>query len=164
MKVHSSAVSHWEGAYSVRRVFTGCLAGSDVTFALRMGVVKSPVCVPVRLGAAVGAQCTGSPKKENNNMIRSATAVWRGGPGAGEGSVITSSGVISALYSFASGFNEEPCTSSGEMLAAAQASCVSLMFTQELAKAGIRPQCVTTHADLKVQEVDGLWTITDIHL
>ncbi len=97
-------------------------------------------------------------------MIRSATAVWRGGPGAGEGSVTTSSGVINALYSFASGFNEEPCTSPGEMLAAAQASCVSLMFTQELAKAGIRPQCVTTHADLTVKEVDGLWTITDIHL
>jgi osmotically inducible protein OsmC len=97
-------------------------------------------------------------------MIRSATAVWRGGPGAGEGAVTTSSGVINALYSFASGFNEEPCTSPGEMLAAAQASCVSLMFTQELAKAGVRPQCVTTHADLKVQEVDGLWTITDIHL
>lgn len=97
-------------------------------------------------------------------MIRSATAVWRGGPGAGEGSVTTSSGVINALYSFASGFNEEPCTSPGEMLAAAQASCLSLMFTQELAKAGIRPQCVTTHADLTVKEVDGLWTITDIHL
>jgi lipoyl-dependent peroxiredoxin len=97
-------------------------------------------------------------------MTRSATAVWRGGPGAGEGSVTTSSGVINALYSFASGFNEEPCTSPGEMLAAAQASCVSLMFTQELAKAGVKPQSVTTRADLKVQEIDGLWTITDIHL
>lgn len=97
-------------------------------------------------------------------MLRSATAVWRGGPGAGEGSVTTSSGVINALYSFASGFNEEPCTSPGEMLAAAQASCVSLMFAQELAKAGIRPQRVNTRADLTVQEVDGLWTITDIQL
>ncbi len=97
-------------------------------------------------------------------MIRSATAVWSGGPGAGEGSVTTSSGVINALYSFASGFNEEPCTSPGEMLAAAQASCVSLMFTQELAKAGVRPQHVTTQADLRVDEVDGLWTITSVHL
>lgn len=97
-------------------------------------------------------------------MIRTATAVWTGGPGAGEGSVTTSSGVINGLYSFASGFNEEPCTNPGEMLAAAQASCISLMFTQELARAGIRPQKVTTRADLKVEDVDGLWTITGIHL
>ncbi|HET8666750.1 MAG TPA: OsmC family peroxiredoxin [Terriglobales bacterium] len=98
-------------------------------------------------------------------MIRNATAVWRGGPGAGEGSVSTSSGVIrNALYSLSSGFGNEPCTSPGEMLAAAEASCMSLMFAQELAKAGVRPQAVKTHAELRVEEVNSLWTITAIHL
>ncbi len=98
-------------------------------------------------------------------MIRNATAIWRGGPGAGDGTVSTSSGVIrNALYSFASGSGDEPCTSPGEMLAAAQASCVSLMFAQELAKAGIRPAAIQTNAKLTVEEVDQLWTITSIHL
>jgi lipoyl-dependent peroxiredoxin len=98
-------------------------------------------------------------------MIRNANAVWRGGPGAGEGSVSTSSGVIkNALYSLSSGFGNEPCTSPGEMLAAAQASCISLMFAQELAKMGIKPHAVKTHAQLKVEDVNSLWTITEIHL
>jgi len=98
-------------------------------------------------------------------MLRSATAIWRGGPGAGEGSVSTSSGVINnVLYSFASGFGNEPCTSPGEMLAAAQASCMSLMFAQELAKAHFDPRSIKTRADLKIEDVNGLWTITNIHL
>lgn len=76
----------------------------------------------------------------------------------------TSSGVIDALYSFASGFNEEPCTSPGEMLAAAEASCMSLMFAQELARNGIRPDVIETSAALKLEDVQSQWTITEIHL
>lgn len=98
-------------------------------------------------------------------MIRNATAVWRGGPGAGEGSVSTSSGVIkNALYSFASGSGNDPCTSPGEMLAAAQASCISLMFAQELARAGVRPHEIRTNARLKIEEIEDLWTITEVQL
>lgn len=98
-------------------------------------------------------------------MIRNAYAVWRGGPGAGEGSVSTSSGVIqNALYSLSSGSGNEPCTSPGEMLAAAHASCISLMFAQELARAGFRPETVKTNARMKVEDVNGEWTITQIHL
>lgn len=98
-------------------------------------------------------------------MLRSATAVWRGGPGAGEGSVSTSSGVINnALYSFSSGFGNEPCTNPGEMLAAAQASCICLMFAQEFAREHFPPHGIQTKAELKIEEVDGRWTITHIHL
>jgi osmotically inducible protein OsmC len=98
-------------------------------------------------------------------MIRSATAIWRGGPGAGEGSVSTSSGVITnAIYSFSSGSGNEPCTSPGEMLAAAEASCMSLIVAQELARAGFKAESIATRAEINVKEVDALWTITDIHL
>lgn len=98
-------------------------------------------------------------------MIRNAYAVWRGGPGAGEGSVSTSSGVIrNALYSLSSGSGNEPCTSPGEMLAAAHASCISLMFAQELARAGFKPEMVKTDARMKVEDIDSQWTITEIHL
>ena len=98
-------------------------------------------------------------------MIRSAVAVWKGSPAAGEGSVSTTSGIMSkALYSFGSSTGNEPCTSPSEMLAAAVASCMSLMMAQELAKIGIRNDMVQTEAELTLEEHKGRWQITGIDL
>lgn len=99
-------------------------------------------------------------------MIRSAVAIWKGSPAAGEGSVSTTSGVISeALYSFGSSTgNDEPCTSPSEMLVAAVASCMSLMITRELAKLGLRIDHVRTEAELVLEEHRGRWQITGIEL
>ncbi len=98
-------------------------------------------------------------------MIRSATAIWKGSPSAGEGSVSTTSGIISkALYSFGSSSGNEPCTSPSEMLAAAVASCMSLIITQELAKLGIRTQFVKTESELMLEEHKGRWQISGIEL
>jgi len=98
-------------------------------------------------------------------MIRSAIAVWKGSPAAGEGSVSTTSGIMSkALYSFGSSSGNEPCTSPSEMLAAAVASCMSLMMAQELAKAGIRNDFVQTEAELTLEDHKGRWQITGIDL
>ena len=98
-------------------------------------------------------------------MIRSAVAIWKGGPGAGEGTVSTSSGVISnALYSFGSGTGNEPCTTPSEMLAAAIASCMSLMFASEMARAGLKDRYVKTEAQLTLEEKKSHWEITGIQL
>lgn len=98
-------------------------------------------------------------------MTRTAVATWKGGPGAGEGSVSTSSGVISnALYSFSSGTGNEPCTSPSEMLAAAVASCMSLMVTQEMARAGLREHYVKTESILTLEEQKHRWHIAGIQL
>ena len=98
-------------------------------------------------------------------MIRNAVAVWRGGPGAGEGSVTTSSGVLTnALYAFGSSTGSEPCTNPSEMLAAAIASCMSLMVTQEMARAGLHEESVKTETELTLVETKGHWEITNIHL
>jgi len=98
-------------------------------------------------------------------MIRSATAIWKGSSAAGEGEVSTTSGIMSkALYSFGSSTGNEPCTSPSEMLAAAVASCMSLMITQELAKLGIRDEYVKTQAELTLEEHKGRWQITSIEL
>lgn len=98
-------------------------------------------------------------------MIRSATAIWKGSLAAGEGSVSTSSGVISnALYSFGSSTGNEPCTSPSEMLAAAIASCMSLIITQELIKLGVRTTFVKTESELTLEEHEGRWQITGIQL
>ena len=100
-------------------------------------------------------------------MIRNAVAIWKGsaGVGAGEGSVSTSSGVINnALYSFGSGTGSEPCTSPSEMLAAAVASCMSLMVASEMAKAGLKDEYVKTESQLTLEENKGRWDITEIRL
>jgi lipoyl-dependent peroxiredoxin len=98
-------------------------------------------------------------------MIRNAVAIWKGGPGAGEGTVSTSSGVIrDALYSFGSGTGNEPCTSPSEMLAAAVASCISLMVVREMAKSGLKDEYVKTEAQLTLEEKENHWEITGIQL
>ena len=97
-------------------------------------------------------------------MIRSAVAIWKG-VGAGEGSVSTSSGVINnALYSFGSGTGNEPCTSPSEMLAAALASCISLMVAREMARAGLKDEYVKTESQLTLEERKGRWDITEVKL
>jgi osmotically inducible protein OsmC len=98
-------------------------------------------------------------------MIRNAVAVWKGSPAAGEGSVTTTSGIMSkALYSFGSSTGNEPCTSPSEMLAAAVASCMSLILAQEMAKLGVRTESVKTEAELTLEEHKGRWQITSIEL
>jgi lipoyl-dependent peroxiredoxin len=93
-------------------------------------------------------------------MERSATAIWRGGPGAGEGQVTTSSGVVqNALFAFGSSFGNEPCTSPTEMLAAALASCTSMMVAQELSRIGIRSESINTSATLKLEQQEDGWRV-----
>jgi len=50
------------------------------------------------------------------------------------------------------------------MLAAAVASCMSLMLAQELAKLGIRNDYVRTESELTLEEHKGRWAITEIEL
>ncbi|MGO9403547.1 MAG: OsmC family peroxiredoxin [Terriglobales bacterium] len=96
-------------------------------------------------------------------MIRSAVAVWRGSPLIGEGQVSTSSGVIcNALYAAGSSTGNEPCTSPSEMLAAAVASCMSLMVVQEMRREGMKPQLVKTESTLTLEEKKGQWDIAEI--
>jgi len=98
-------------------------------------------------------------------MIRSAVAVWKGSPAIGEGLVTTSSGVMSnALYSFGSSTGNEPCTSPSEMLAAAVASCMSLMMAQELAHVGVRADQIRTESVLTLHEKRGHWDVAGIEL
>src|SRR5256885_14583145 len=76
--------------------------------------------------------------REDAAMKRLATAIWKGGRRAGEGTVSTASGVFNNVLFTASTSHEEfPCTCPSEMLAAAAGSCVSLMVAKELATAKI---------------------------
>jgi len=99
-------------------------------------------------------------------MIRSAIATWKGSPVIGEGLVTTSSGVIrNALYLPAgASTGGDPCTSPSEMLAAAVASCMSMMLARETSKLGLKPEFVKTESILTLEEQKGRWKITGIEL
>lgn len=97
-------------------------------------------------------------------MKRSATAIWKGGPRAGEGTVTTSSGVINnVLYRVVTSAVEIPCTTPGEMLVAAEAACMSLTVANELSLAGVTAESIETEAVLtiddkgkKIRDINGI--------
>lgn len=98
-------------------------------------------------------------------MFREAHAVWNGGPYAGEGAVTTPSGVLSnATYMFGSLAGVGPFTTPCELLAAAIASCMSTMVAVEMAKTGIKPLAVDTHAILTLDNPGEKWRICGAHL
>jgi osmotically inducible protein OsmC len=99
------------------------------------------------------------------HMKRSATATWKGGPRAGEGSISTASGVFDkAIYTGGTSAMDVPCTNPSEILAAAEAACVSMMVARELAKEGITPECIETKAEIILAPDGDSWNIPRIHL
>jgi len=98
-------------------------------------------------------------------MFREARAIWKGGPYAGEGAVTIPSGALNnTTYAFGSLADTSRYTSPSEMLAAAIASCMSTMVAIEMAKAGIQPVVVETYAVLAVENPQGKYRISNIHL
>jgi osmotically inducible protein OsmC len=92
--------------------------------------------------------------------------VWKGGPRAGEGTVTTGSGVFeNVLFTATTANNDEfPCTCPSEMLAAAAASCVSLMVARELAVARIPAEHVETTSELEIVETSSGWEILGLRM
>lgn len=99
-------------------------------------------------------------------MKRLATAIWKGGPGAGEGTVSTASGVFNdVLFTASTSHVEEfPCTCPSEMLAAAAGSCVSLMVAKELAKSKIPTDHVRTDTELEIVPTAHTWKILGLKM
>jgi osmotically inducible protein OsmC len=98
-------------------------------------------------------------------MKRSATAIWKGGPRAGEGTVTTSSGVLdNVLYRVVTSAVEVPCTTPGEMLVASEAACMSLTVANELSLIGATAESIETEADLTLEMKGPIKDITAIHL
>lgn len=94
-------------------------------------------------------------------MFREAHAVWQDGSIAGEGKITTPSGVLSeTTFAFGTLAEHARCTTPCEMLAAALASCMSVVVALETAKVGIRTVNVDTWALLTLDNTDGKWRIT----
>lgn len=98
-------------------------------------------------------------------MFREAHAVWQDGSVAGEGKITTPSGVLSeTTFAFGTLAEHARCTTPCEMLAAALASCMSVVVALETAKVGIRTVNVDTWALLTLDNTDGKWRITNASL
>ena len=57
-----------------------------------------------------------------------------------------------------------PCTNPSEILAAAEAACVSMMVAKELGKEGITADCIETSAEIVLSPDGDSWHIPRIHL
>ena len=98
-------------------------------------------------------------------MQRIATAIWKGGPRAGEGTVATATGILENIpYAFSYGAHIYACTSPCELLAAAHASGVALALSAELTRAGYIPQHIETEAVISMEEAGSNWRITASHV
>jgi osmotically inducible protein OsmC len=94
---------------------------------------------------------------------RTATAKWDGGLKGGNGSFRTQTG-LSATYSFATRFGEEPGSNPEELLAASDAACFSMALAGGLEKAGFAPKTVETKAACTVEKVGEGFKVTRMHL
>ena len=98
---------------------------------------------------------------------RNARATWQGDlkSGAGEFDLESSHAVEHEQVTFASRF-EQPGgkTSREELIAAAHATCFSMALANGLAQAGHAPAKLETEAKVTLDNVDGDFSITAIHL
>ncbi|MEO8629319.1 MAG: OsmC family protein [Betaproteobacteria bacterium] len=98
-------------------------------------------------------------------MDRAATAVWRGGFKDGKGTLSTQSGVLKdTQYSFSSRFEQGIGTNPEELIGAAHAGCFTMALSHQLTGAGLKPEKLTTTADVTVEKKDDGFSITKVHL
>lgn len=98
-------------------------------------------------------------------MKRNASAVWTGDLRNGKGSISSQSGVLDKTqYSFKTRFEDGKGTNPEELIAAAHAGCFSMALSNELGSAGLTPQRIETKAAVQLDQADGGFAITAVHL
>ena len=98
-------------------------------------------------------------------MKRTASAVWLGNLKQGAGTVSTGSGVLrDTPYGFSSRFESGAGTNPEELIAAAHAGCFTMATSAALGRAGFTPEKLSTEATINLEQVQGNWTITAVHL
>jgi osmotically inducible protein OsmC len=98
-------------------------------------------------------------------MKRTASAVWNGDLKQGKGTLSAPGGALNRTpYSFTSRFENGPGTNPEELIAAAHAGCFTMALSAFLGRAGFTPQELSTQATLTMDQIEGNWTITAIHL
>ena len=99
------------------------------------------------------------------DILRTATAHWSGSLKNGWGKTSTGSGVLQEVaFTSASRFESGKGTNPEELIAAAHASCFSMMLTKLLSDAKRTPRDIHTKATLTLAWRVDHWKIAAIHL
>src|SRR2546425_12473053 len=99
------------------------------------------------------------------DIQRQASAQWNGDLRSGSGKTSTGSGVLSDVpYSVPSRFESSKGTNPEELIAAAHASCFSMMLAKLLGDQQKTPSQINTKATLTLAQRAGGWKISAIHL
>lgn len=98
-------------------------------------------------------------------MKRTASAVWYGAGKDGKGNLTTPSGVLkNTAYSYHTRFEDGTGTNPEELIAAAHAGCFNMALAFMLNGEGLTADSLNTTANLTMENKDGGWSITAIHL
>jgi lipoyl-dependent peroxiredoxin len=98
-------------------------------------------------------------------MKRTASAVWHGDLKQGKGTVSTQSGALNKTqYSFSTRFENGVGTNPEELIAAAHAGCFAMALSHMLSSEGHTPDELSAQATVNLEQIDGNWTISAIHL
>jgi osmotically inducible protein OsmC len=98
-------------------------------------------------------------------MKRTASAVWTGSLKEGSGALTSPGGALkNTPYTFGSRFAAGAGTNPEELIAAAHAGCFTMALSFMLNNAGFTADAIDTEAALTMDQVNGNWTITSIHL
>jgi len=98
-------------------------------------------------------------------ITRTATARYQGMGKAGQGSLTTQSGVLDRQkFGFNTRMGDEPGTNPEELIAAAHAGCFTMALAFGLENAGFTADAIETEAQLTMEQVQGGFAITAVHL
>lgn len=96
---------------------------------------------------------------------KSGSAKWQGDLKNGKGHVSTQTGVLSDQpYGFNTRFEGKPGTNPEELIGAAHASCFSMALSMILGDHDLTADSIETKATVSLEEKDGGFAITTIHL
>jgi osmotically inducible protein OsmC len=96
---------------------------------------------------------------------RRGSVTWHGGLKDGRGAISTESGALKDYpYGFASRFEGQRGSNPEELIAAAHASCFTMALSLILSGANLTADEMNTSATVTLDQVDGSWAITAVHL
>jgi osmotically inducible protein OsmC len=123
------------------------------------------LCIENKGNAALTDPSLIGCRKGGRIMKRTGSASWRGDLKQGRGTLATQSGTLKdTAYSFAARFENGAGTNPEELIAAAHAGCFTMALAAGLGRAGYAPEELTTTAAVTLEQVQGNWTISAIHL
>jgi lipoyl-dependent peroxiredoxin len=98
-------------------------------------------------------------------VTKTASAQWQGGLKDGKGTISTESGALSEQpYGFNTRFEGVRGTNPEELLGAAHAGCFTMALSLMLGEAGFKADQLDTQAKVTLEQVDGGFAITAVHL